>query len=81
MTAKPSKYVRFDNGYADIILAFPHFVEHESVSGPGTVVSAGFIEFDAEGRRYRCFGESVSLGLAAREEDSTLASKQLPMPV
>jgi hypothetical protein len=76
---KPIKYVRYDIGYADVILALPDFVEHNSIQVPGTMVSAGFMEFDAFEKAWRCYGESVSLRLKALPEDSRLATKQFPI--
>lgn len=73
-----TKYVCVDNGINEVIVAFPEFIEHSAVRLPGTVVSAGFIEVDPEAGRYRCYGESHSLGLQAREVDSLFANKQLP---
>jgi hypothetical protein len=76
---KPNKYVRFDNGLNDVIVIFPNFVEHSTVSIPGTAVSAGFIDFDPVGGLHSCWGESVSMGLSAHPDDSKFAQKQFPV--
>jgi hypothetical protein len=50
-----------------------------SIQVLGAVVSAGFMEYGAAAKGWRCFGESRSLGLQALPEDSRLATKQFPI--
>lgn len=74
------KFVTFYNGAgAEEIIVFPAVIQHlafaESVTelsfGRLRAVSGGFV-MDGE-----CVGESVSLGMKAREEDTELLKKLL----
>lgn len=71
------KYVRTEKGE---IIAFPEYKCHADYAHLKPI-SAGFIEMyhDEFGRlRYRCFGESVSLRIASKEqEDTALLMKKL----
>lgn len=73
-----TKYVVLDYQGFDTIFMFPGFIGHSdfvaSFINP-VVISAGFIEvYDNDAFAY---GESVSLGIKARDEDSRLAKRAL----
>lgn len=71
------KYVvlsqEFDGRSREHIFIFPSTVVHSQVAKnmKGTLVSAGFVARDRDGKLY-CRGESDSLRIGAREEDTTL---------
>lgn len=71
------KYIVVDTGLNDCIVIFPNQFNHSDISLPGTLLSAGFIEWD-DHRGWVCFGKSVSLECKSRPEDSALANRQLP---
>jgi len=72
MSGRDLKYIRLagtEGWEPDGIVVFPCYLAHADVAQGRTVVSAGWVDLP----RRRCYGESVSLGLAARpEEDGKL---------
>ncbi len=59
-------------------IMFPDYFTHKEVAGNRKVVSAGFCDFtaDQDGTIKGCaFGESTSLKLKSREEDSRLLTR------
>ncbi len=68
MSGKQLKYVRTTQGF----LVFPRLVtthKQAASSAPWPVLSAGFVDWDADGRPL-CMGESESLGIKSREDDA-----------
>lgn len=79
---KKMKYVVVDDGLLECPYIFSNHINHSNfVNGlklvgiGGEIISAGFVNFDGE--RLICFGESVSLGVKARPEDTTLINSLL----
>lgn len=66
------KYVRLSN--YDSFIIFPMIIEHSTFSHLDPV-SAGFCYID-EGK-VSCFGESYSLGIGSKSDDTALATKQV----
>lgn len=66
------KYVRKENGF----IIFPETFNHSSFGNKSNVISAGFCYANIEARECRCFGESVSLGIKSKEDDSDKLTKQ-----
>lgn len=73
-----TKYVITDDG---TIIVFPELLQHSEFK-KFNPVSAGFISFGVNKQgnpSCTCYGESISLGLKSREEDTILAKRQLNM--
>ena len=74
------KYLILDDGYETPIL-FPEYKKHDDMSRKlGKAISAGFVSFGPrpEGEvGATCYGESVSLKIKSRPEDSGLISRLL----
>jgi hypothetical protein len=73
-----TKYVITDR---NIIIIFPEYIEHRQFSSFNPI-SAGFISIGVNGKgamSCQCYGESISLGLASRPEDTEIAARQLNM--
>lgn len=69
------KYIVVDNGLLEVIIVFPDILQHRDVAQSfGDVVSGGFITKEDE---FICYGESISLGLKSRREDTDIANQQL----
>jgi len=65
----------------EVIIVFPELIEHRKFSN-FEPVSAGFISFGtgAHGQMTcQCYGESISLGIESRPEDTSIAMQQLGM--
>ncbi len=72
--SKKMKYVRMKR-YNEIII-FPEVIQHSRFSNLD-IVSAGFCYIHTgEEPKIVCFGESVSLNLPSKEEDSAIATHQ-----
>jgi hypothetical protein len=71
------KYIRF-KGEPTIIL-FPDFMAHSDAAKGHEVSSAGFVDTDT----WRCYGESVSLGIPSNPESDTRVLQLMlqPQPV
>lgn len=72
-----AKYIRHGN----TPVVFPETLVHADVArqlfGPGAIIhGAGFVQIDREGR-YVCYGESISLGVKSREDDSDVLNMYL----
>lgn len=65
------KYIRRE--YGEIII-FPATIEHSDFMMMNPI-SAGFCYVHED--KVVCFGESVSLGLKSKEDDSLMATKQI----
>ncbi len=73
------KYIVFDTGFCEMIVVFPNAAQHRDFAVmPWTVVSAGFVR-QTNGGFWQCYGESISLGVKSRLEDTALANRQLEM--
>jgi len=66
------KYVRLKE-YDEIII-FPQIIQHSEFSNMNPV-SAGFCHVHKD--KVVCFGESISLGLKSKEDDTLMATKQI----
>lgn len=71
------KYITFDTGYTEAIIVFPFILMHRDIQVPGTVLGAGFIELD--NNKWICYGESVSLNVKSRVEDTKIANNLLAL--
>lgn len=63
------------------IIIFPELLQHSEFK-KFNPISAGFISFGVNNQRNpscTCYGESISLGLTSREEDTQIAQEQLNM--
>jgi hypothetical protein len=74
------KYIIVDQGGLDIPLVFSEILVHAEVARayPGRVVSAGFVSFRASpdgDLTADAWGESISLNVASRPEDSGIITK------
>ncbi len=74
---KKMKYIIVDNGQWDAPVIFDEFTQHFTVAAntPGKVIAAGFIRWTPDGME--CYGESISLGVKARPEDTKMINKML----
>ena len=68
------KYIRLER-YNEFIF-FPEIIEHSQFRNLKPI-SAGFCYLDNDDNIVNCFGESVSLGLKSKEDDTKLATKQV----
>lgn len=68
------KYVRLEE--YDVFIFFSMILNHTTFEHLNPI-SAGFCYLDNEDKKIRCFGESHSLGIGAKENDSELATKQI----
>ncbi len=71
------KYIIVDNGQWDAPVIFDEGVQHFNMAQnvPGKVIAAGFIRWTPDG--LECYGDSVSLGIASRPEDTEIINKML----
>ena len=65
------KYIRTENGF----IVFSEPLMHSEIIVPGKKISAGFCSI-TEGSA-KCWGESVSLNLIAKDEDGELLTIQI----
>ena len=75
------KYIVIDNNGMDDVILFPPWRKHDEMVlqlsvDVSKVVSAGFVKCDDAGHLY-CYGESVSLRVKSRKEDTDLITRQL----
>lgn len=67
------KYIIIDNDLAEIAIIFPSLIQHHCVSiGFDNVVAAGYVNTTT----WECWGESASLGITSRPEDSEILKRQ-----
>lgn len=69
------KYIAYDTGLSDTMLLFPEVDKHADIASrmglrKDQILGAGFVVFP-EGVP-ECFGESISLEVKSREEDTKL---------
>lgn len=69
------KYITFDTGLIEAIIIFPEYVMHRDIGIQGKILGAGFIEV-IDGQ-WNCYGESISLKVKSRPEDSKIANKYI----
>jgi hypothetical protein len=69
------KYITFDTGLIEAIIIFPEYVMHRDIDIQGEILGAGFIEV-IDGQ-WNCYGESISLKVKSRPEDSKIANKYI----
>lgn len=72
MSSRKMKCVRMER-YNEVII-FPDVIEHSKFSN-FKLVSAGFCYIDSDKSKISCFGESVSLNLKSKEDDSEWATR------
>jgi hypothetical protein len=73
-----SKYIIIERAGMDVPLVFSRFLQHAEVAGTSKVKSAGFCELDVTGK-WIVVGQSTSLDLAARAQDSEILNTHLRM--
>jgi hypothetical protein len=79
------KYIIVNAGFGtEAPILFSELLKHSEVAGNRQVISAGFVQINAEEKDGEqvlvatCYGESTSLGIKSREEeDSKLVTSQL----
>ncbi len=75
-----SKFIRVKELHEaqDVFILFPRTITHKDMAHSLGVdlISAGFYQTDFNGI-YRCSGESVSLDIKSREDDSEQLNKQM----
>lgn len=64
------KYIMFDWVGTEYPVIFPIYVTHNSILSKGKPISAGFCRIGENA--VVCYGESISLKLKSREEDSAI---------
>lgn len=69
------KYITFDTGLIEAIIIFPEYVMHRDIGIQGEILGAGFIEV-IDGQ-WNCYGESISLKVKSRPEDSKIANNYI----
>jgi hypothetical protein len=66
-----------------IIVSDNGLLSHKNVAGKGTVISAGFcsISYDYSSKELRvsAYGESVTLNISSRKEDSEIIFRSLEL--
>jgi hypothetical protein len=64
----------------NVIIVFPELLQHSEFKN-FEPISAGFISFGIKDGNpsCSCYGESISLNLKSREEDTLIAKRQLNM--
>ena len=74
------KYIIVDNGQWDAPVIFDESTQHFTMAAntPGTVIAAGFVRFTTDG--LECYGQSISLGIKSRPEDTKLINKMIGGP-
>ena len=79
---RAAKYIIYDDDLLDVAVIFSNHIQHDSMAM--TIgckpISAGFVEIDGTKNgepRAIAFGESVSLGLKSRPQDSKIIQKML----
>jgi hypothetical protein len=67
-----AKYIIWDDGLAECAIVFNNHLTHADMALQLNInpISAGFVKFD--GNEIMAFGESVSLQLKSRQEDSRI---------
>jgi len=77
-----AKYIIVANSTIELPYVFPELVKHSDLARlvtkdtTLTVVGAGFCHVSNTGS-YECYGDSSSLGVKSREEDSDLLNRML----
>jgi hypothetical protein len=78
MIRKTAKYIIWDNGLNDCVMMFSPHLSHDNIAFQlgVTPISAGFVRFECSPNYVDViavpYGESVSLKLTSRPEDSEL---------
>lgn len=76
--SRHAKYITYEDAKygTDSICIFSHFIEHNRMAmNLGNILGAGFIRFD-KGEPV-CYGDSFSLKIKSRPEDSEIAKYAL----
>ena len=81
---RAAKYIIYDDDLLDIAIVFPNHIQHNTMATMigCKPISAGFVEIDGtknDEPRAIAFGESISLGLKSRPQDSKIIQKMLHM--
>lgn len=71
------KYIIIDDGLVDTPILFPQWVKHDKMLFDRSVklLSAGFVQI--VGSTVEAYGESVSLKVSSRKEDSEIIQRAL----
>jgi hypothetical protein len=72
------KYICIDTAQAGpAIIIFPNWMDHSTMAKVcvGKVLSGGFVSFDTD--KVTCHGQSTSLGLRSRTEDTKILMREL----
>lgn len=69
------KYITYNDSVIDTILVFPQYTYHRDITIHGKILGAGFIEI--VNNTWNCYGESISLGVKSRPEDTRIANTLL----
>ncbi len=67
------KYIRTHQSF--VIFSEP--LMHSEIKPMSDLISAGFCHFDHYEQVWKCYGESISLNLKSKSEDSELLTKQM----
>lgn len=67
------KYIRFRYGF----VLFPETMGHDEIKYKDEPISAGFCYYDVTHESWFCYGESVSLNLKSKDDDSLQLSRQM----
>ena len=77
-----AKYIVIDvyGSRAELPVVFSELQKHADIANSfdhvGKVISAGFVQISSDGY-YQCYGDSYSLGIGSRDNDSKLLNKML----
>lgn len=74
--AQEMKYVIKREQGIEVPIVFSSLITHSSICNRGSIVSAGFCVIDGYDRT-QCYGESTSLGLKSRPEDTSILKRNL----
>jgi hypothetical protein len=74
---KKSKYIIVSQHDLEVPVVFCPLFNHKDVKVWGNVVSAGFCNKDPLTGKLQAFGESVSLGIKSRSEDTDILNRYL----
>lgn len=67
------KYIRFRSGF----ILFPEQMKHTEIRYDDEPISAGFCYYDGTHESWFCYGESVSLNLKSKDDDSLQLCRQM----
>ena len=78
------KYILFCTAmHGETIVLFPPHITHADMCSAfprDKVISAGFLNFNEETKRFICYGKSTSLGVESRPEEDEFFANKLVAP-